>query len=132
SLITPNLKEAQLAVSHLQLPDEPHAWGTALLSMIPGTAVLITRGAAGMTLYRAQHPPFAIPAEARSVYDVTGAGDTVAATAAVALGAGLPLEEAVWLANVAAGIVVRKVGTSTTSLNELAEAAEEAWRETPS
>lgn len=130
SLITPNLKEAQLAVAHLQLSEDPCAWGQALLRMLDGSAILITKGAAGMTLHRPAQAPLEIAARARSVYDVTGAGDTVVATASVSLGAGVPLEQAVWLANVAAGIVVRKAGTSTTTLEELAEAVTEARRNT--
>lgn len=129
-LITPNLKEAEVAVSHLKLADDPYAWGEALVGMLEGGSVLITKGAAGMTLHRAGSRPLDIAARARSVYDVTGAGDTVVATVAVALGAGMSMQQAVWLANVAAGIVVRKAGTSTTSLQELAEAVEEARRET--
>jgi bifunctional ADP-heptose synthase (sugar kinase/adenylyltransferase) len=62
-----------------------------------------------------------IAAEARDVYDVTGAGDTVVATLAVALAAGLGIEEAVRVANAAAGIVVGKIGTATVTLDELRE-----------
>jgi D-beta-D-heptose 7-phosphate kinase/D-beta-D-heptose 1-phosphate adenosyltransferase len=125
-LITPNLKEAQLAVAHLHLPDDPYVWAAALLEELDGTAILITKGAAGMTLHQKSQATVEIAARARSVYDVTGAGDTVAATAAMALAGGLSLEQSVWLANVAAGIVVRKPGTATTSLHELAEAVKEA------
>ena len=65
--------------------------------------------------------PEHVPAQARAVYDVTGAGDTVVAVLAVALGRGVPLPEAVDLANAAAGIVVGKVGTSTVTLDEIRE-----------
>jgi len=73
-----------------------------------------------MTLF-ASNGRVEVPAQARAVYDVTGAGDTVVAVLAVALGRGLPLADAVGLANTAAGIVVGKVGTSTVTLEELGE-----------
>jgi rfaE bifunctional protein kinase chain/domain len=87
---------------------------------LPGTALLITRGAQGMTLV-GDGRRVDIAADARDVYDVTGAGDTVVATLALALGGGVGIEDAVRLANAAAGIVVGKVGTATVTLDELRE-----------
>jgi len=124
-VITPNLKEAQLAATRLHVPDDPDAWGNALAASLQPSAVLVTKGPAGMTLYRTGVEPVDIPAHARTIYDVTGAGDTVAATTAVSMAAGAPIETAVWMANVAAGIVVRKAGTSTATADELLTALDE-------
>ena len=72
-----------------------------------------------MTLLRPNQPELHLPSQAREVFDVTGAGDTVIATTAVAIAAGLPIDQAVTLANAAAGIVVGKLGTATISAREL-------------
>ena len=72
-----------------------------------------------MTLFRADRPPIHIPAIAREVFDVTGAGDTVVAALALALGAGVAIEPALELASVAAAISISKRGTSTVSPAEL-------------
>lgn len=77
-----------------------------------------------MTLFRRNDEPMHFPAAAHNVYDVTGAGDTVIATLATALGAGADMETAVNLANIAAGLVVQQVGTSSISLPELRLAVE--------
>ena len=81
-------------------------------------AVLLTRSEEGMSLYTAQQVTHT-PTVAREVYDVSGAGDTVIATLAAMLAAGVPLPQAVVLANRAGGIVVGKLGASTVSLEEL-------------
>jgi D-beta-D-heptose 7-phosphate kinase / D-beta-D-heptose 1-phosphate adenosyltransferase len=81
-------------------------------------SVLITRGEHGMTLL-GQRDEATLPAEAREVADVTGAGDTVVATMALALAAGASLIDAARLANKAAGIVVGKFGAATVSIAEL-------------
>ena len=100
--------------------DEVDRAGADLLDLLGGdTAVLITRGSNGMTLYERDHDPFPIPTYAREVYDVTGAGDTVAGTLALALAAGIPLPRACELASRAAAVVVQKVGTATLSPDEL-------------
>ena len=70
-------------------------------------ALLVTRSDEGMTLYR-RGSRLHVPAQSREVYDVSGAGDTVIATLGVAIGCGVPMDEAVRLANRAAGIVVGK------------------------
>ena len=82
----------------------------------------MTRGADGMTLYRGGDRGAHVPAAAREVFDVTGAGDTVVATLTLGLAAGLALEVAMELASLAAGIVVSRRGTSTVSPAELAAA----------
>jgi len=83
---------------------------------------LVTRGEMGMTLLRPNQPAIHLPARAREVYDVTGAGDTVIAVVAASLAAGEPLPESVALANLAAGIVVGKLGAAIVSSPELRSA----------
>ena len=122
TVITPNVQDAERA-SRIHIEGEDHLREAArrLSEDCGGAALLITRGAAGMTLFSVDHP-LHVPAQAREVYDVTGAGDTVVAVLAVALARGAELPDAVRLANAAAGIVVGKVGTSTVTLDELAQA----------
>jgi D-beta-D-heptose 7-phosphate kinase/D-beta-D-heptose 1-phosphate adenosyltransferase len=84
--------------------------------------LLITRGEHGMTLLRLNQPELHLPTQAREVFDVTGAGDTVISVLAAALAAGSAMEEAVALANIAAGIVVGKLGTAVVSAPELRRA----------
>lgn len=91
----------------------------ALRADIDVGAVLLTRSEEGMTLFDAGGVAHE-PARAREVFDVTGAGDTVIATLAVLASAGLPLHDAMRLANKAGGIVVGKFGTATVSYDELA------------
>ncbi len=84
--------------------------------------LLVTRGAKGMCLIDSSEQPVLIPAQAREVFDVSGAGDTVIATVAAALAAGMPLVEAARTANLAAGIVVGKLGTQPILASELSTA----------
>ncbi len=81
--------------------------------------MLVTRSARGLTLVRRDEPPLHLPTRAREVADVSGAGDTLVAALAVALGAGAALPEAAMIANVTAGISVGKPGTATVSRDEL-------------
>ena len=120
SLVKPNLEEAGLA-SGVEIRDEGtlSQAGEQLLCLWNAEAILVSRGEAGMSLFRKGKPPRHFPATAREVFDVTGAGDTVLATCALALGAGANLEESIILANHAAGIVVGKVGTAVVSPKEL-------------
>jgi rfaE bifunctional protein kinase chain/domain len=123
TVLTPNQHDAGRAANVDVDSEEALEHAVGRLQEICGqsTAVLVTRGSSGMTLFgRDGNAPVHVHAEARDVYDVTGAGDTVVAVLAVALGRGLDLEEAVRLANRAAGIVVGKLGTSTVSVDELA------------
>jgi D-beta-D-heptose 7-phosphate kinase/D-beta-D-heptose 1-phosphate adenosyltransferase len=87
-------------------------------------ALLVTRGEHGMTLLRPDHAPLHLPARAREVFDVTGAGDTVISTLAASIAAGEDLPQAVALANLAAGIVVGKLGTAAISAPELRRAVQ--------
>lgn len=123
TVITPNLLEAEQAAG---LPGETEeeviAVGQKLTGALPGTALLITRGAKGMSLFTMNGAaPVHVRSEAQAVFDVTGAGDTVITTLALALAAGASLADATRLANRAAGIVVGKLGTATVSIEELRE-----------
>jgi D-beta-D-heptose 7-phosphate kinase/D-beta-D-heptose 1-phosphate adenosyltransferase len=125
SVITPNLREAERATRiDIRSPRDLQAAGRRLLSSLRCRAALITRGESGMTLFEPRRRPFHIPATAREVFDVTGAGDTVVASLALALAAGARLTEAAVLANAAAGVVVGKVGTAQVSPAEVLEALE--------
>ncbi len=120
TMITPNRREAAEACNLDEHSDDlVERAGKRLLDEFGFDAVLITQGDAGMTLFRQQQMALHFPAAAREVYDVTGAGDTVIATLATSLGAGLTLETATALANTAAGLVVEQIGTSVVDLTEL-------------
>lgn len=120
TVITPNLHELEAAAHGVTAGNfEVERSARALLPIVAGAALLVTRSADGMSLYRADQPAVHVPALAKEVFDVTGAGDTVVATIALALGAGIALEQAIELASVAAAIAVSKRGTSTVSPDEL-------------
>ncbi len=122
-LVTPNLKE--LAEASGQSTDGDEAIVTAANRLIDGTGVkgvLATRSADGMSLIVKGEAPRHFAAEARDVFDVSGAGDTVAATMAAGLAAGIPVGRAVELANTAAGIVVGKIGTAVAYADDIAAA----------
>lgn len=125
TLLTPNLHEFEAVVGPCNSEEELVSKGNTLMAALDLDALLITRGEYGMTLLRPNQPEFHLPAKAREVFDVTGAGDTVIATLAAALASGESLPSAVALANIAAGIVVGKLGTSTVSAPELRRALQE-------
>ncbi|MBU3068994.1 bifunctional D-glycero-beta-D-manno-heptose-7-phosphate kinase/D-glycero-beta-D-manno-heptose 1-phosphate adenylyltransferase HldE [Aestuariicella sp. G3-2] len=122
TLLTPNLHEFEAVVGSCPHESDLVAKGTELMLSLDLEALLVTRGEHGMTLLRPNQPEFHLPARAREVFDVTGAGDTVISVLASALAAGSELPLAVTLANVAAGIVVGKLGTATISGPELRRA----------
>lgn len=122
TLLTPNLHEFEAVVGVCRQESELVTRGTELMRSLDLDALLITRGENGMTLLRPDQPEFHLPARAREVFDVTGAGDTVISVVAAALAAGGELPLAVALANVAAGVVVGKLGTATISGPELRRA----------
>lgn len=93
-----------------------------LMALAGSSAVVVTEGKDGMTLLQPGAPEEHFPSFAREVYDVTGAGDTALATLAVALAAGTPLGDAVWLSNLAAGLAVGESGTASISHEKLARA----------
>ncbi|TKC91844.1 D-glycero-beta-D-manno-heptose-7-phosphate kinase [Trinickia terrae] len=119
TLITPNRAELREVVGQWKSEEDLLARVSTLRVSLDIEALLLTRSEEGMTLFTADGGVRHAPAVAREVYDVSGAGDTVIATLAVMLGAGLPLIEAVSLANRAAGIVVGKLGTATVDYDEL-------------
>ncbi|OED41760.1 bifunctional heptose 7-phosphate kinase/heptose 1-phosphate adenyltransferase [Endozoicomonas sp. (ex Bugula neritina AB1)] len=119
TLITPNMKEFETVVGPCKDEQDIVLKGKQLLKELDLTALLITRSEHGMTLIRANEPELHLPARAREVFDVTGAGDTVISVLAAALSAGSDMPQAAALANIAAGLVVAKVGTATISMPEL-------------
>ncbi|MDX7950661.1 bifunctional D-glycero-beta-D-manno-heptose-7-phosphate kinase/D-glycero-beta-D-manno-heptose 1-phosphate adenylyltransferase HldE [Lichenihabitans sp. Uapishka_5] len=122
TLITPNRSELEQATG-LPCNSDTEVEAAARYAMAAtGAAILVTRSERGMSLVAPDRPVLHVPAQAREVFDVSGAGDTVVAVLAASLAAGLDLGEAVSLANVAAGLVVTKHGTATLSIGELTQA----------
>ena len=119
TLITPNMAEFVLVAGHCADEQALIDKSSALLAQHDIEALLVTRGEHGMTLLRRDEPEFHLPTQAREVFDVTGAGDTVISVLAAALAAGEELRSATALANLAAGIVVGKLGTASVSVPEL-------------
>ncbi len=125
--ISPNAAEAARA-SGIAITDEAslERAGRALLAMLDCRFVLVTRGEHGMSLFGAAGERVDVPAVARTVYDVSGAGDTVVAVLTLALAAGIPAEVATQLANFAAGAVVEKLGTATALPREIVDLMEQS------
>jgi D-beta-D-heptose 7-phosphate kinase/D-beta-D-heptose 1-phosphate adenosyltransferase len=125
TLITPNKSEAGEA-SGIDICDERSliAAGQKLVRKWRAEAVLITRGAEGMSLFRRRFPVKHFPTEPRGVFDVTGAGDTVVAVCALALSSGAGFAEAAVLANIAAGFVGDEVGTVAVPIEKLKRSIE--------
>ncbi|MFP1723202.1 bifunctional D-glycero-beta-D-manno-heptose-7-phosphate kinase/D-glycero-beta-D-manno-heptose 1-phosphate adenylyltransferase HldE [Lonsdalea quercina] len=122
TLLTPNLLEFEAVAGRCRDEDDLVARGMQLMAELELSALLVTRSEQGMTLLQPGKAPLHLPTQAQEVYDVTGAGDTVIGVLAAALAAGNPLEEACFLANAAAGVVVGKLGTSTVTPIELENA----------
>jgi D-beta-D-heptose 7-phosphate kinase/D-beta-D-heptose 1-phosphate adenosyltransferase len=120
-IITPNLSELQAVVGYCSDEASLIEQGRALLKQQQIPSLLLTRGEAGMTLIQ-QDFTHSLPAQAKDVFDVTGAGDTVIAVMALGVALKMPVTEAMYLANLAGGIVVGKLGTSTVSIQELSRA----------
>jgi rfaE bifunctional protein kinase chain/domain len=120
TVITPNRAELQQVVGNWKDEAQLRDKAQKLRSQLRLDALLVTLGEDGMTLFDAQGEVH-VAAQAREVFDVTGAGDTVIATLATLVAAGMPLREAMPLANKAGGIVVGKFGTATVSYEELFE-----------
>jgi len=118
SVITPNRAELQDVVGRWHNEDELRTKAQNLRGQLGLQAILVTRSEEGMTLFDDQGQ-LHVSAQAREVFDVTGAGDTVIATLAAMAAAGLPLREGVPIANRAGGLVVGKFGTATVSYEEL-------------
>ncbi|MCC3704196.1 bifunctional D-glycero-beta-D-manno-heptose-7-phosphate kinase/D-glycero-beta-D-manno-heptose 1-phosphate adenylyltransferase HldE [Rouxiella badensis] len=122
TLLTPNLSEFEAVVGACKDEAQLVEKGMALIVNFELSALLVTRSEQGMTLLQPGKAPLHLPTQAQEVYDVTGAGDTVIGVLATVLAAGSSLEEACFLANAAAGVVVGKLGTSTVSTVELENA----------
>ena len=121
TVVTPNLHELEAAAPGVVPFEVEHAAARVMMD-IEGSALLVTRSADGMTLFQGGRAPFHVPAKAKEVFDVTGAGDTVVAALALALAAHVAIEHGIELAGIAAAISVSKRGTSTVSLAELTNA----------
>jgi D-glycero-beta-D-manno-heptose-7-phosphate kinase len=126
-VVTPNTAEASSA-SGVPISDVSslRKAGRLLMKRLRCDALVITRGEEGMAIFEPHQEPFLVPTVAKEVYDVTGAGDTVIGTMALALATGASVKTAASLANEAAGIVVGKMGTATVSRQELIQAIKEA------
>lgn len=122
TVITPNMSEFEAVVGHCKDEVTVRERGEALRQALGLQALLITRSERGMTLLQQDQAALDLPTRARDVFDVTGAGDTVVAVLGAGLACGLPMAQATALANLAAGIVVGKLGTATVSREELAGA----------
>lgn len=120
-LVTPNIVELEAVVGACKDEEDLIDKGRQLLQRYGIEALLLTRGEAGMTLIQS-HDIHSLPAQAKDVFDVTGAGDTVIAVMALSVALGMSLYDAMYLANLAGGIVVGKLGTSTVSIPELTRA----------
>jgi rfaE bifunctional protein kinase chain/domain len=131
TVLTPNVLDAEQATNgRLETYDDLVEAGRRLQELLAGSSLLITRGADGMSLFHGT-AVVDIPADAQEVFDVTGAGDTVVAVLATALGSGFELEAAARLANAAAGVAVAKVGTARVTSDELAAKLSAAADERP-
>ena len=128
TIITPNTQEASEA-SRTPYTDQSSVekMGRKLLTRLSCDAIVITQGEKGMTIFERHQKPYRVPTVAKEVYDVTGAGDTVIGTMALALGTGphVNVKDAASLANYAAGIVVGKVGTAVVRREELLKVIKE-------
>ncbi|MBD8512684.1 bifunctional D-glycero-beta-D-manno-heptose-7-phosphate kinase/D-glycero-beta-D-manno-heptose 1-phosphate adenylyltransferase HldE [Photobacterium sp. 2_MG-2023] len=122
TMLTPNLTEFEAVAGKAKTDEELVEKGLALIEKFDLEALLITRSEHGMTLLQKGQEPLHMPTQAKEVYDVTGAGDTVISVLAASLSAGKSLSDACKLANAAAGVVVGKLGTSTLSTIELTNA----------
>jgi D-beta-D-heptose 7-phosphate kinase/D-beta-D-heptose 1-phosphate adenosyltransferase len=119
SVLTPNLAEFEAVVGPTASTDDIAARGEELRAGLELGALVVTLGERGMAVIAAGLPPVFLPARARQVFDVTGAGDTAIATLALGLGAGLPIAEAAAVSNLAAGLVVGKIGVAAVTPAEL-------------
>ncbi len=122
TILTPNMSEFEAVVGKCETEEDIIEKGLALIKHYDFNALLITRSEKGMTLLRPEYEAYHLPTQAKEVFDVTGAGDTVISILATALADGRSYEEACYLANAAAGVVVGKLGTSTLTPSELENA----------
>jgi D-beta-D-heptose 7-phosphate kinase/D-beta-D-heptose 1-phosphate adenosyltransferase len=118
--MTPNFLEARQGMNRMKVETEQEieTLGQDILSTLNAKSILITRGEYGMSLFE-NNKITHIPTVAKEVYDVTGAGDTVISTLAICLGNGFNIKDSAYISNIAAGIVVGKLGTATVSKKEI-------------
>ncbi|MCB1828124.1 MAG: bifunctional D-glycero-beta-D-manno-heptose-7-phosphate kinase/D-glycero-beta-D-manno-heptose 1-phosphate adenylyltransferase HldE [Coxiellaceae bacterium] len=128
TLITPNRKEFEAVVGQCHSNAEIKEKAVALLKELDIEALLVTLGKDGMLLVQQHNEPLYLPTRAQEVFDVTGAGDTVIAVLGAAIASGQSLEQAAQLANMAAGVVVGKLGAATVSVPELRRALQRECR----
>ncbi|MBV9784351.1 MAG: bifunctional D-glycero-beta-D-manno-heptose-7-phosphate kinase/D-glycero-beta-D-manno-heptose 1-phosphate adenylyltransferase HldE [Acidisphaera sp.] len=130
--ITPNLKELA-AAAHLPVGTEEEIVAACrrVMAQAESAAILATRSEKGMTLVEANGEVHSVPARAREVFDVSGAGDTVIATMALAHASGLSLPQSMRISNAAAGVVVSKIGTATVEPAELLHELDDYQDSTP-
>jgi D-glycero-beta-D-manno-heptose-7-phosphate kinase len=129
TVITPNHHEAAQATGRwIQSEEDMVSVGRQLLGQLQAQSILITRGEKGMTLFQENGEITNIPAMAKEVFDVTGAGDTVISVLTLAMSVGASVKEAAVLSNHAAGIVVGEVGTATLKASELEDAVKHGVR----
>ncbi|MFL2915687.1 MAG: D-glycero-beta-D-manno-heptose 1-phosphate adenylyltransferase, partial [Nitrospinia bacterium] len=126
AVITPNLREISRSVP-IKIEDKEDLGRAAeyLLNLTKAEAILITQGKDGMSLYQNKEQLISIPTVAKEVFDVTGAGDTVISVFSMAVFVGFDYQEAAWLSNMAASVVVGKVGTAVVTLEEINEFLQE-------
>lgn len=121
NFLTPNLKElSKISKMKVDTESEIYEAGMKLYHKLNLTGLIVTRGKDGISIIRNDgHKMITLPTKAKEVYDVSGAGDTVMAMFVLSYLSGLSLEESAELANIAAGIVVGKIGTSSTTMEEI-------------
>jgi D-beta-D-heptose 7-phosphate kinase/D-beta-D-heptose 1-phosphate adenosyltransferase len=119
TVVTPNLKEFEVVAGVCQTEQELTQKAQEILQQFHFEAILVTRGKHGMLLVRKDQPVVNLSARAREVYDVTGAGDTVISLMAASMAAGSDFVAAATIANLAAGLVVRKLGAASVTVHEL-------------
>lgn len=121
--ITPNLNEAMQGMHwhHVETQDDVEELGEKIMKTLSLESLIITQGEKGMTIFEKNNVDriMHIPTMAQEVFDVTGAGDTVISTLAMCCAHGVPINESAYIANCAAGIVVGKLGTATTTPEEI-------------
>ena len=119
TIVTPNWNEFVAVVGNCRSEQQFHDCAQELRSSLKLQMLLVTRGDKGMTLFREGSAASDVPAKTSEVFDVSGAGDTVVASFALALATGISDIDSLHFANAAAGVVVRKIGTATVSLDEI-------------
>jgi len=118
-VLTPNMSEFEAAVGPCETQADIEGKGFNLVQALDLDGLLVTRGSQGMTLLEKGQPPMHIPSQAKEVFDITGAGDTVIAVLGACLAAKSDLQNAAKLANLAGGMAVGRLGTATITVAEL-------------